>query len=183
MRKAICLFFVILTFCVLSTEAFAKNEGLVNEAENSVIASVGEVLSRVNGESFSVADRKIFENYFKTRDLSAEDAEKVNAHLEKGVKYFDKLDAEKITDLSKKEKIYFCNYLDDAAEVLGLTITINADGKAEIRDEDTSELVYKQEQIIKATGDSYLNIVLAVSILIGLLAVIIRYRKVSKKND
>ena len=183
MKKAICLFFVVLLFCSFSTAVFARNEGLVNEAERSVIASVGEVLSRVNGAPFSVADRKVFENYFKTRDLTAEDAGKTNEYLEKGIEYFDGLDVKSISDLSKKEKVYFLNHLDKAGDVLGLTLTFTVDGKVQVRDAVTSELVYEQDQTIKATGQSPVYIMLGIIIFSCVTAVTIRLRKVSKNND
>ncbi len=183
MKKASCLFLIILMFCSLSTQVFAKNEGLVNEAERSVITATEKVISVVNGSGFKTSDRKIFENYFKTQNLSEEEADAAVDCLEKAMGYFEKTGKDSFSSLSEKEKVYFFNYLKKAAGTLGLTLTFTYDKKAELRNEATSELVYRQEQVIKATGKGgYLILPIAAS-LCCIFAVTIRLRKVSKKHD
>jgi hypothetical protein len=183
MKKARSLFLIILMFCSLSTQVFAKNEGLVNEAERSVITAVGKVVSIVNGAEFNVSDRKVFENYFKTRNLSDEEADEAVDCIENAVKYFEDTGEISYSSLSDKEKVYFCNYLKKAADTLGLTLTFTYDKKAEIRNKTTSELVYRQEKVIKATGNGNLYILPIIASICCIFAATITLRKVSKNHD
>lgn len=175
MKKIFCVLLAMIISASLVSVVYAANEGIVNSEEQRVLDVLNTEIKVTDGTvKLEDVNIKKAENYFKTIDMTKEQADEIIGYLQKGIALIKENDVSNVWDLSHAKKLELLGYGNQATNVCGMTLTYNRTRSIfEIRDNETSALVYEQEAVLKITGEpipAYVYVVVAFGIFaIGIL--------------
>lgn len=135
----------LLTIALLLVVVFALATN-VNAATKSELSAYLTKTHTVAGEevSLSESDKVKVERYLSENDVTEEQADKIIAKVDEAIAVMNEAGVSDITKLSKEDKEKLVNIANEAASVLGLTISYDASTK--------TISIYKDGKLIESTS-------------------------------
>ena len=173
MKKFICSLLVASLMFMTSLTATSA-VGTITSEEQKII-DVLEAGVEVDGSKITPkdADLNAAKNYLTNNDVTASQVSAILSQIEAAKAYMKANHIKDTSMITGAHASALLEYVRAAASVLGLTVTVNADGTVSILDAN-GQLIYSTTKVIKRTGyDLTQTAVMAGGLVAVLLAVVV----------
>lgn len=179
MKKKICSL-LIASFMIMTSLTTTHAVGTITSEEQKII-DVLEAGVEVDGSKVTPKDADInaAKNYLTNHDVTASQVSAILSQIEAAKAYMKANHIKDTSMITGEHASALLEYVRAAAKVLGLTVTVNADGTVSIIDAD-GNLIYTTTKVIKKTGYDLTQTVAIAGGLVALLFAIALYAKRKK---
>lgn len=168
------------TVTLLIVMAVAFLAGTVNAATESELLEYLSQEFTVGGETVSIseADKVKIERYLNENEVTAEQADAVIAKVDEAVAVLEAAGETDITKLSQEDKNKLMGIANDAASVLGLSLSYDASTKTLSVYKDgqliESTSITSSEELVQTGMTNYVYIAILAVVVIAIAAVVIK---------